>query len=274
VYADQIGAPRLVTNTSNQAVWRWDQADPFGIAAPDQNPSGLGTFAYNLRLPGQYFDAETNLHYNYFRDYDPGIGRYVQSDPIGLKGGINSYLYVRASPSMWRDRRGLDATASLNGSVITINCPVSIGGDPGLVTPDLAARWQTAVNSIWNQGNWRYGRCSVRVQCSFSTDPGGLNIVTVVEPGTPHPKGPDYNNSSTVTGSNSGFWYWGAGSNDPWVVAHEVGHFFDLGDLRPPYQPTTTNNIMGPYGAPVDQSNIDSVVRRWLPNNQRRQCEC
>jgi len=72
----------LITNQVGQAVWRWDNSDPFGGNVPDENPSGLGNFTCNLRLPGQYFDRETNLHYNYFRDYDPGIGRYVQPDPI------------------------------------------------------------------------------------------------------------------------------------------------------------------------------------------------
>jgi RHS repeat-associated protein len=51
---------------------------------PDENPSGLGVTEFNLRFPGQYFDKETNLHYNYFRDYDPVLGRYEQSDPIGV----------------------------------------------------------------------------------------------------------------------------------------------------------------------------------------------
>jgi RHS repeat-associated protein len=49
-------------------------------------------------IRGEYFDKETNLHYNYFRDYDPAIGRYIQSDPIGLDGGLNTYLYVLADP--------------------------------------------------------------------------------------------------------------------------------------------------------------------------------
>jgi RHS repeat-associated protein len=57
---------------------------------PDENPSGLGAFEFPLRYPGQYFDKETNLHFNYFRDYDPAIGRYTQSDPIGLRGGLNT----------------------------------------------------------------------------------------------------------------------------------------------------------------------------------------
>ena len=71
------------------------------------NPSGLGVFEFNLRLPGQYFDKETNLHYNYFRDYDPGIGRYIESDPIGLEGGLNTYSYTKSSPLAHSDPLGL-----------------------------------------------------------------------------------------------------------------------------------------------------------------------
>ena len=79
-------------------MWRWDQGEPFGVNVPDENPSGLGAFDLPLRLPRQYYDKETNLHYNYFRDYDPSLGTYKESDPIGLRGGINTYLYVDARP--------------------------------------------------------------------------------------------------------------------------------------------------------------------------------
>jgi RHS repeat-associated protein len=75
----------------------------------NDNPSGLGAFELALRFPGQYFDKETNLNYNYFRDFDPTIGRYVQSDPIGLRGGLNTYLYVGGSPLTSVDRKGLAA---------------------------------------------------------------------------------------------------------------------------------------------------------------------
>jgi RHS repeat-associated protein len=74
---------------------------------PNENPEGVGAFAYNLRFPGQYFDTETGLHYNYYRDYDPNTGRYMQSDPIGLKGGLNTYAYVGDAPSLYSDRFGL-----------------------------------------------------------------------------------------------------------------------------------------------------------------------
>ena len=107
VHTDHLNTPRLITNNAGQAVWRWDQADPFGGNVPNENPSGLGTFTCNLRLPGQYFDKETNLHYNYFRDYDPGIGQYVQSDPIGLNGGLNTYAYSYSNPLSWSDGFGL-----------------------------------------------------------------------------------------------------------------------------------------------------------------------
>jgi len=110
IHTDHLNTPRVITNQTNQVVWRWDHAEPFGSNPPNENPSGLGNFTCNLRLPGQYFDKETNLHYNYFRDFDSAIGRYVQSDPIGLKGGINTYAYVNGNPLRFVDLLGLDAT--------------------------------------------------------------------------------------------------------------------------------------------------------------------
>jgi RHS repeat-associated protein len=107
VHVDHLNTPRLVTDTSNNIRWRWD-SDPFGTTAPNENPSGLGTFVYNLRFPGQQYDAVLGLHYNYFRDYDPGIGRYAQSDPIGLAGGVNSYVYVAGNPLTQIDSNGLE----------------------------------------------------------------------------------------------------------------------------------------------------------------------
>ncbi|UUZ53339.1 hypothetical protein LP419_31395 [Massilia sp. H-1] len=94
-YTDHLNTPRILARSSdNKIVWRWDNGDPFGVIPPNENPSAAGQFKLNLRMPGQYFDSTTNLFYNYFRDYDPQLGRYIQSDPIGLAGGINTYAYV------------------------------------------------------------------------------------------------------------------------------------------------------------------------------------
>jgi RHS repeat-associated protein len=95
VHADHLNAPRLVTDTSNNIRWSW-ASDPFGTSIPNENPSSLGVFSYILRFPGQQFDAVVELHYNYFRDYDPRVGRYVQSDPIGIEDDLNTYAYVHS----------------------------------------------------------------------------------------------------------------------------------------------------------------------------------
>ncbi|MFO1324747.1 MAG: RHS repeat-associated core domain-containing protein [Burkholderiales bacterium] len=110
VHADHLGSPRAITRPSDNALmWRWENAEPFGNNAADENPAGAGTFRYNLRFPGQYFDGETGMHYNYFRDYDPVVGRYAQSDPVGIRGGINTFLYSDARPVMSSDQFGLQA---------------------------------------------------------------------------------------------------------------------------------------------------------------------
>jgi RHS repeat-associated protein len=77
--------------------------------APNQNPVSLGAFVYNLRFPGQYYDSETGLSYNYYRDFDPQTGRYVESDPIGLYGGTNPYAYTANQPILTTDPLGLCA---------------------------------------------------------------------------------------------------------------------------------------------------------------------
>jgi RHS repeat-associated protein len=107
VYPDHIDTPRMITTQGHAIVWRWDTAEPFGATQPEDNPNGAGKFVYNQRFPGQVFDAETGLFQNWNREYEPRTGRYVQSDPIGLAGGINTFAYVLGSPVMDSDPTGL-----------------------------------------------------------------------------------------------------------------------------------------------------------------------
>jgi RHS repeat-associated protein len=93
---------RLATNGTQAIVWRWE-GEAFGNTPAEE----LAGVSVNLRFPGQYYDSETNLHYNYFRYYDPTLGRYLQSDPIGLKDGLNTYNYVDLNPIRYVDPLGL-----------------------------------------------------------------------------------------------------------------------------------------------------------------------
>ena len=97
VHTDHLGSPRAITDFGT-TVWTWD-SDPFGSTQAQDDPDGDSTsIVYRLRFPGQYWDAETDMHYNYFRTYDPSTGRYLESDPIGLAGGPNTYGYVLQNP--------------------------------------------------------------------------------------------------------------------------------------------------------------------------------
>jgi RHS repeat-associated protein len=110
VEADQLGTPRAIIDpTRNLAIWRWDEnSEGFGNTAPNTDPDADGTsVVFDLRFPGQRYDQASGLYYNYFRDYDPETGRYTQSDPIGLGGGISTYGYVGGNPITSFDPFGL-----------------------------------------------------------------------------------------------------------------------------------------------------------------------
>ena len=101
IHTDQLNTPRLLTAAvGGTAAWAWDP-EPFGNTQP------TGTFTYNHRFPGQYYDHETGLHHNGNRDYDKAGGRYNQSDPLGLAAGLNTYAYVNSNPLRFIDPFGL-----------------------------------------------------------------------------------------------------------------------------------------------------------------------
>ena len=127
VTTDQLDTPRDITDGSGAVIWTWN-SDPFGNGQP------TGSITYNLRFPGQYLDTETGLHYNNARYYSPTIGRYYESDPIGLAGGVNTYAYVRGNPLRWSDRAGLAP------------------GDYPPPPPDYDP--STWTSGQWENGNW------------------------------------------------------------------------------------------------------------------------
>ncbi|MFG9024108.1 RHS repeat domain-containing protein, partial [Pseudomonas aeruginosa] len=145
LHGDHLDTPRLATDASGQIAWQW-QSDAFGRG----EALSQGSTQVNLRFPGQYYDAESGLHYNYFRDYDPQTGRYVESDPIGLRGGLNTYGYVMGNPLRYIDPTGesiaiveaLVVGAVIVGGAMIINSlgnPAgqdSQGGDNYGVIPD------------------------------------------------------------------------------------------------------------------------------------------
>jgi RHS repeat-associated protein len=104
---DELATPREAKDQAGQAVWRW-ASDAFGATLPAEDVDGNGQrTVVNLRFPGQYFDREAGLHYNWQRTYDAGSGRYLESDPIGLEGGVNTYAYALGRPTSLADADGL-----------------------------------------------------------------------------------------------------------------------------------------------------------------------
>jgi RHS repeat-associated protein len=121
---DHLGAPQVLTNDSQAIAWKAVYT-PFGDAVPS-----IQTVENPFRFPGQYYDTETGLHYNYFRYYIPQTGRYITPDPIGLEGGVNLFVgktdqgqtatFKRAQRRVaqsngWKSRRGKSQSPAKGG---------------------------------------------------------------------------------------------------------------------------------------------------------------
>ena len=124
IHTDHLNTPRALVNAQTQGnqpagtvIWRWrlvnqgtSGSNAFGAMAAEEDPDGNGTTVrFDLRFPGQQYDASTGLHYNYFRDYEAGTGRYVESDPFGLGGGVGTYGYASQNSTREIDPLGLEA---------------------------------------------------------------------------------------------------------------------------------------------------------------------
>ncbi len=148
---DHLGTPKVMTDKLGKVVWNVE-FDPFGndISAKARQGVYIRNVENNLRFPGQFYDAETGLHYNYFRDYNPKTGRYVESDPIGLRGGLDIYNYVHNNTINRLDPSGLfDAivyeTGSKNG--IIYGASITVIGDNGQVVTVPGSSWPNPNNA-------------------------------------------------------------------------------------------------------------------------------
>jgi RHS repeat-associated protein len=153
---DHLDTPRAAMDETGKVIWRWE-SDAFGSTPANEDPDGDGVkTTVNLRFPGQYYDQETGLYYNWHRYYDPEMGQYTQSDPIGLAGGsFSTFAYVRGNPISRKDLKGLDDWESFGQwvqqpgfnpnpqakQVQTFSCEVSCNIEyAGLCTLGMAAK--------------------------------------------------------------------------------------------------------------------------------------
>jgi RHS repeat-associated protein len=152
IQSDHLNTPRRLIQSDGQVAWQWAYS-AFGEEKPtiaktrfanaDLNQSfgstAVPAVTFNLRYPGQYFDQESGLHYNYHRSYSATMGRYTQSDPIGLDGGWNRFGYAEQNPMRYSDPLGLDTcrtVANLIFASVQLCTPTPpIPGRPGSMSP-------------------------------------------------------------------------------------------------------------------------------------------
>ena len=206
IHDDHLGRPEVVTNSTRAVVWRAENY-AFDRQVVQDSIGGL-----NLGLPGQYYDVEGANWYNYFRTYDGNTGRYLQSDRIGLKGGLNTYAYVSSNPATHADPTGLDDIALiLYGAGL-------IDGMPERRGPD-------AIHVQLNTSFYTFGWTLTRNGTILSNGGGAVSLQSPVKSALNSKWGfsvcASYMQGGPKTGSQADSYYSGA--------AHSLGYYDWIG---------------------------------------------
>ena len=258
IYADQIDTPRVITDATGKTVWSWE-SKPFGETAPNEDPDQDGlSLHYSQRFPGQTYDAETGLHYNFHRDYNPQTGRYVQSDPIGLGGGMNSFAYVKASPILLIDSQGthVKVQQSKDNKTVNLTIGVTYSYDAGLTNRTTAMN--NAIKSAWTK---TVGIYTVKMTVNTTT----VNSIKMFykEYNTTNASEREKYASRVYIAQNSGKWntydlnYDDYKGYPNYTAAHEAGHLMGL----PDYYSLGTSYLMGtPWGYKITLSQIEAII--------------
>lgn len=256
IQPDHLATPRVVIGpVRDVAIWEWsNKSEVFGDQIPSADPDGDGVaFELALRFPGQQATDASGMFYNYQREYDPAVGRYSQSDPIGLDGGISTYSYVSSNSMGSSDPLGLMANCTCVDGGVNIDIPIKFSGDGA--SPEVVSRMINAIESTWSSPGFK-------VTVSKPTK-GRMNRVDV----------PLGNGVSNVRWSSVGTWY--AGESE-WTAAHEAGHLmkFMIDGRTDMYDVTSTNprrtaplpgwegNIMAEHLGLPDDRVRESIKRR------------
>jgi RHS repeat-associated protein len=234
---DHLGRPEGITDQNRQRVWRAN------LKAFDRTVITDVIGGFHLGFPGQYHDPETGHAYNINRNYMPDLGRYLESDPIGLVGGMNTYAYVGSNSVNLVDPLGLEANvASDCANNVTIEIPITYTG-PG-AHASVISNWNNAIQSNWSG---QFGKYSV--------------TTTVVNGNTNRISVPAGDGRAYVVGGNRGVW---PALRPGFTAAHEAGHLMGLRDR---YNLATgtplagySTNIMGVRGGAPSERDIADII--------------
>jgi RHS repeat-associated protein len=265
---DHLGTPQKMTSVTGAIVWS-AKYESFGNAVIDAS----STIENNLRFPGQYYDQESGLHYNWHRYYDPRVGRYATTDPLGSRRGRNRpYLYAAAMPTKKIDPPGLEEYSTWatdggygwpvayeqSGCAITVR--IKLTGTP--VPLDVLAAWEDGITKKWSG---KYSCCEPGLTCGRTLCTVTINVKWVTS--GEHQSVEVHMGDPTIWDQTStDIWYLDDTDGD--TAAHEAGHFLENKDEYPDMKgyspnrfPINTGTVMDNNFGPAVGCHFNQICR-------------